>query len=49
MTQSQQDEPTDFEAALAETQRRERAENYADIDRQQQIDDRVVDALTKDD
>ena len=49
MSESQPEEPTDFEAALAETQRRERAEDYADIARQQEVDDRVVKALAKDD
>jgi hypothetical protein len=48
MTDTADDREHEFESALAESQRRERAERHADIDRQQWADDRVVEALTQD-
>lgn len=47
-------EPTDdqraarLDQALAETQRRERVEQQIDMDRQQQSDEEIVEALARD-
>ncbi len=47
MTESHDDPTVDFEGALAESQRAEREERTADIERQQQADTRMIEALTQ--
>jgi hypothetical protein len=47
MTESRDDRAVELEDALALTQREERAETMADIERQQQADSRIVEALTR--
>jgi hypothetical protein len=47
MTETPDSRVVSLEDALARSQREERAETLADIERQQAADDRIVEALTQ--